>query len=134
LQIFGAEPTDDTISSDDEFKIKAIEWLCFDPSQRLDAIIQANGLLREFIGIYSFSILVNELYIAFHRLQAARQLIKILPEDSIEVVVQHYPSSEIANDFIAEYESLCFYIYAQENYILWHSHRLQKPIEPQAIQ
>lgn len=31
-------------------KIEAIDWLIFDPSQRAEALKQANALMRSFIG------------------------------------------------------------------------------------
>lgn len=40
-----------TITVEDKTKIKSIEWLCFDPSQRLEALIQSNLVLRNFICI-----------------------------------------------------------------------------------
>lgn len=31
-------------------KIRAIEWLCFDPKHRAQALIQSNAVARSFIG------------------------------------------------------------------------------------
>jgi hypothetical protein len=39
-----------TITPEDEVAIRAIEWLTFDPDQRIDALIHANALARKFIG------------------------------------------------------------------------------------
>lgn len=38
------------ITSDDMQKIKSIGWLVFDPSQRLDLLIESNTLIRAFLG------------------------------------------------------------------------------------
>ncbi len=38
---------------DDQKKIEAIEWLVFDPSQRSEAIQQANAVMRCFLGKFS---------------------------------------------------------------------------------
>ena len=37
------------VSLADEKKIMAVEWLCFDPSQRAHALMEINGLTREYI-------------------------------------------------------------------------------------
>lgn len=34
----------------DQQKIDAIDWLVFDPSQRAEALIQSNTIMRHFLG------------------------------------------------------------------------------------
>ena len=41
---------DAEITSDDIHKIKSIGWLVFDPTQRLDLLIESNTLIRAFLG------------------------------------------------------------------------------------
>lgn len=36
----------------DNIKIGSIEYLCWEPSQRAEALIQANALIREFVCMY----------------------------------------------------------------------------------
>jgi nuclear pore complex protein Nup107 len=63
------------ITLEDSTKIRAIEWLCFDPSQRAEALYQSNALARVFL--------------AFHKLEAANKLFdEILPQDSVAVVLE----------------------------------------------
>lgn len=42
---------DDT--AEDRTKIKAVEWLCFDPLQRFEALYQANALARTLLVTWS---------------------------------------------------------------------------------
>jgi hypothetical protein len=36
----------------DNLKIGSLEYLCWDPAQRAEALMQANALIREFICLY----------------------------------------------------------------------------------
>jgi nuclear pore complex protein Nup107 len=38
------------ITAEEEVSIRAIEWLTFDPDQRIDALIHTNALARKFVG------------------------------------------------------------------------------------
>lgn len=42
--------TADTITLEHEAGIRSIEWLTFDPEQRIDALVHANALARRLIG------------------------------------------------------------------------------------
>nr|KAG5714375.1 hypothetical protein BaRGS_018592 [Batillaria attramentaria] len=62
------------ISEEDRQKIEAIDWLVFDPSQRAEALKQANAVMRSFIVVKKHS--------------AAREVYDKLPSDTINVIYQ----------------------------------------------
>ena len=39
------------LTESDKRKLKAIEWLCFDDSQVVDALVQSNVVVHEFLGM-----------------------------------------------------------------------------------
>ncbi|KAJ3442069.1 nuclear pore complex protein [Anaeramoeba flamelloides] len=64
------------ITSTDLKKIKAISWLCYEKSQRLDALEKSNELIREFL-------------LDFKILSAKKIIEQILPKDTEEILSQN---------------------------------------------
>lgn len=79
------------ITADDLKKIKAIEWLCFDPSQRTEALFQSNAVVRAFLGIFLFQNKFANYFEASRRIEAAHKLFdEVLPQDSVSVVLEKF--------------------------------------------
>ncbi|XP_012287801.1 nuclear pore complex protein Nup107 isoform X2 [Orussus abietinus] len=118
------EPADlkGSITDSDLEKINALDWLTFYPTQREEALWQANALIRYFLSK--------------EKLDAARKAFNKIPVSYIEAIVTEYPSLEgtLANltvtsnlpkkagDSIKEY--LCYkaYLDAQEDFSEWFGH------------
>lgn len=82
--------SDAEITSGDFHKIKSIGWLVFDPSQRLDLLIESNTLIRAFLGKilsapfpYHFDISFGQNFsLARGKHHAAVEVIEIIPNDA----------------------------------------------------
>eukprot|EP01117_Protostelium_nocturnum_P009195 TRINITY_DN3293_c0_g1_i3.p1 TRINITY_DN3293_c0_g1~~TRINITY_DN3293_c0_g1_i3.p1 ORF type:complete len:440 (+),score=188.00 TRINITY_DN3293_c0_g1_i3:1069-2388(+) len=90
---------DRDISPEDQTKIQAIEWLCFDTSRSLEALLQANRLAREFISD--------------GRLKAANMLITVKYTAKIDPSVQ--------NNAVREHNCLKQYLASLNYYQEWFS-------------
>ncbi|XP_015597229.1 nuclear pore complex protein Nup107 [Cephus cinctus] len=121
------------ITASDIEKIDALDWVMFYQSQREEALWQTNALIRYFL--------------TYEKLDAARNAINKIPNDSIGLITMEYPSIEstIANltmtnnlpkrasNCIREY--LCYraYLDAQEGFAEWFSEFHRKPTPPKAL-
>lgn len=130
-----SDPTDlkGTVTEADMEKINGLDWLIFYQSQREEALRQTNALIRYF--------LTNE------KIDAARKAFNKIPSDSIESVINEYPTMDctlnltITNNLtkkaaasIREY--LCYktYLDAQEGFGEWFSHYHHgKPTPPKEL-
>jgi hypothetical protein len=119
-----------TITPEDEVAIRAIEWLTFDPDQRIDALIHANALARKFVGtsipalLVSFSppsssslllrvmalVIPNVLLhvAAADKEGALDRLLKALPRDSVGVVKRRWSVKKLAGEENVVREFACY--------------------------
>ncbi|XP_070212005.1 nuclear pore complex protein Nup107-like [Littorina saxatilis] len=112
------------ISEDDRQKIEAIDWLVFDPSQRAEALKQANAVMRSFILVKKHN--------------AAREVFDKLPADSINVVykIWHAKTGSTSlppadDNAVREYMCTKAYLDAMESYNDWFSlYHHSKPSKP----
>ncbi|KAK2172581.1 hypothetical protein NP493_941g02002 [Ridgeia piscesae] len=110
-------------TDEDRSKINAIDWLVFDPSQRAEALKQANAIMRMFVGT--------------RKLSAARDVFNKLPAGSYR---SHHPQLEktgnvdlCAEDENAIREYLCVkaYLDANDGFNDWFEHyHDMKPEKP----
>jgi nuclear pore complex protein Nup107 len=115
------------VTDQDAQKISAIDWLVFDPSQRAEALIQGNALIRDFLSQ--------------QKLKAATDVLLKLPRDSRSVVLQNCaydngPQSELPAEQEAaccEFEALTAYLESQHAFRSWSDHFFQLcPEEPRS--
>lgn len=112
------------ISEDDRQKIEAIDWLVFDPSQRAEALKQANAVMRSFIVVKKHT--------------AAREVYDKLPSDTINVIYQMWhartgstilPVSD--DNALREYMCMKAYLDAVESFNDWFTlYHHGKPAKP----
>ncbi|CAL1282614.1 unnamed protein product [Larinioides sclopetarius] len=122
------EPTTDLSSvttEEDLQKIHAIDWLIFNPTQRAEAMKQANALMRVFV--------------VQRKIDAAKLLFSKIPEDSVAVMMQLSKARGMdelsADDDNSTREYLCFkaYLEAMEAFDAWFHHSIHaKPKGPVA--
>ncbi|XP_063963328.1 nuclear pore complex protein Nup107-like isoform X1 [Lytechinus pictus] len=113
-------------SQEDRRKIEAIDWLVFDPSQRAEAVKQCNAIIRTFL--------------ATKKHDAAREVFKKLPEDSIDVILRNWramagsvpPPIQDANA-IREYLCIKAYLDALDAYNDWFAHYHNKKPSPPSL-
>ncbi|KAK7861733.1 hypothetical protein R5R35_008705 [Gryllus longicercus] len=117
---------------EDLIKVSALNWLIFYPSQRAEALFQANAMIRQFL--------------ALGRMEAARKAFSKIPVDSIDITVQEFQRGmpyEACQQFdmdslpyriassIREYFCHKAYLDAQEGFSDWFHHfHSAKPIPP----
>jgi len=113
------EEINNIITFEDLKKISAIEWLCFDPSQRHEALYQSNLLAGSFI--------------ASKKLEAAKKLFEeILPEDSVAVVLENYfqhneRSLIKIKKSIKEHLCIRAYLECYKTHLKWYLHHTTSP-------
>ncbi|XP_078455539.1 nuclear pore complex protein Nup107 isoform X1 [Lampetra fluviatilis] len=118
---------DATTTPEDKKKIDAIEWLVFDPSQRIEALRQSNAIIRTFL--------------ATKKHEAANAALEIIPVDSIDVIYRLHeePAMEggggrsmesSAKNTIREHLSIRFYLQAHDSFNAWFCHYKQEPGKP----
>ncbi|GBM52473.1 Nuclear pore complex protein Nup107 [Araneus ventricosus] len=122
------EPTTDlsaVTTQEDLQKIHAIDWLIFNPTQRAEAMKQANALMRVFV--------------VQRKIDAAKLLFSKIPEDSVAVMMQLSKVRGMdelsADDDNSTREYLCFkaYLEAMEAFDAWFHHSIHaKPKGPAA--
>lgn len=113
---------DFTTSENDLVCIDALEWLTFDPLQRVEAIVKANCVMRAFI--------------AMGKLAAARDAFTRVPADFVELVVaqqdERQVASAVASNAVKEYLCIRAYLDAQDAFNDWFQHfHNKKPQPPQ---
>ena len=112
------------VTDSDKKKIEAIEWLIFEPLQRIDALIQANAMVRAFL--------------ASRKLDSAKEVSGKIPKDSIDVIHYHWEKTSSNSSLPSEYknaikEYLCTkaYLNAHDAFNCWFDHfSHQAPIKP----
>ncbi|XP_035222943.1 nuclear pore complex protein Nup107-like isoform X2 [Stegodyphus dumicola] len=111
-------------TAEDLQKINSIDWLIFDPTQRAEAVKQANALMR--------------IFIVQRKIEAAKAVFSKVPPDSVGVMVQLSKAKGLEelsdDDDNATREYLCFkaYLEAMDAFSSWFHHSVQaKPKEPQ---
>ncbi|KAL6070967.1 Nuclear pore complex protein [Balamuthia mandrillaris] len=106
------------ITAEDENKIRAIEWLTFDPQQRAEALIQSNSLARKFLlqGKHT----------------SARRLLDFVPRDSVAVIQQWTEGERPAEELnaVKEHMALNDYLSSQQAYQDWASVFRKQPQAP----
>jgi len=119
-------PIDTAISVEDQQKIDAIEWLVFNPSQRSEAIRQANAVMRTFLALKKQS--------------AAQAVFNKIPSGSIDVIIKNWQmqtgSTELSaedDNTIREYLCIQAFLDAQDSFNDWFDHyHKAKPSSPPA--
>ncbi|KAG1682091.1 Nuclear pore complex protein Nup107 [Nymphon striatum] len=111
-------------TSDDIVKIEAIDWLVFDESQRIEAMKQANALMRKFI--------------ACKKIDATKSVFSKIPSNSVDVIIKNnnmqtgqteLPPED--DNAIREYICIQAYLQAQDAFNDWFEHfHHSKPVEP----
>ncbi|XP_013392603.1 nuclear pore complex protein Nup107-like [Lingula anatina] len=115
-------------TEEDHQKIEAIDWLVFDPSQRAEAVRQANAVMRTFIALKKHA--------------AAREVFSKIPPGSIDIIyrncqMQHGTTELPAEDDNAIREYLCHkaYLDAHDSFNDWFEHyHNAKPSKPDVPQ
>ncbi|XP_065883036.1 nuclear pore complex protein Nup107-like isoform X2 [Dysidea avara] len=95
------------VTSDDLKKIKSIEWLVFDKTQRLDVLVESNMLIRAFL--------------ARGKYHAAIEAFNVVPLDARETIVGQI-DEELPDDvqnIIEEHCCIHAYLDAQEAFNTW---------------
>jgi len=110
------------LTESDKRKLKAIEWLCFDEAQVIDALVQSNVVVHEFLEN--------------GKMEAVAKLIigppPILPPNIVTLVLRksaHAMSKEIE---VATREHLAYkyLLEAHDRFNVWNSHNISPPQEP----
>jgi nuclear pore complex protein Nup107 len=111
-------------SATDEARVRALDWLCFDPLQRTEAMRQANALMREFV--------------CEGKIERCEQIVRdVLPADSLELVDD---AAKAAGEQRAwhcrriarEHRELRTYVEAMRAFERWLEHWTRKPAAPVA--
>lgn len=112
-------------TDEDLKKIDVIDWLFFDNSQRVEALHQANALIRTFL--------------ASNKLEAARAVFAKIPRDSVAVITKFW-QQQTGNDVLPteednacrEYLCIDTYLQSLESYNDWFEHYYHsRPEAPQ---
>ncbi|XP_045609120.1 nuclear pore complex protein Nup107 [Procambarus clarkii] len=112
-------------TTEDRVKISAIDWLLYDPQQRVEALRQANALMRSFL--------------VSRKIGATRVLFAKIPSDSVNVIMREHEaetgSSDLpshAENIVREYFCIRTFLDAQDSFTDWFDHYHQKrPTAPQ---
>ncbi|ESN90597.1 hypothetical protein HELRODRAFT_189911, partial [Helobdella robusta] len=112
----------ETVTQADMKKIDCIGWLLFDEDWRLEAIKHSNFLFRVFI--------------CSRKIEACDILMKKLPIDSIQVIVNAFESPDVdklpahVDNAIREHICIKIYLEAQERFCEWFQWLHGKPSKP----
>lgn len=111
------------ISSFDQHKIKALEWLTFVPSQRGELLWQGNAMIRSFL--------------AENKLECVRAVYDMIPQDSLSHIINLYGSKDNfpcrEDCSIKEYLSYKVYLAAIDSFNEWSRLYHNRPKEPQLV-
>ncbi|ROT76853.1 hypothetical protein C7M84_004545 [Penaeus vannamei] len=120
------DPENEVVSEttgDDRVKISAIDWLLYDPKQRVEALRQANALLR--------TLLISR------KIGTAKILFKKIPSDSVNVIIQEHETETGSRDLttqsdniVREYLCIRTFLDAQDSFTDWFDHYHQKRPQP----
>ena len=108
----------------DQVKINSIRWLLFDPSQRGEALKQANRIVR--------------LFLAAKKFEAAKSVFDVVPSDSVDVINTQWrrragdkPLPAAEDNAIREHFCLKTYMIAHDAWNTWFKHFYdQAPLQP----
>lgn len=120
-----AENFQDSAKTEDQQRIVgAIDWLVFNPSQRIEAIKQANAIIRNFLGLKNH--------------EAGKIVFNKIPPDSIDIIYKQWrmragekalPASD--DNAVHEYLSIKAYLSAHDAFNAWFDHYHHKaPTKP----
>eukprot|EP01135_Chromosphaera_perkinsii_P008179 Nk52_evm1s1178 gene=Nk52_evmTU1s1178 len=117
-EAYGMVGSTPEVSVGDKRKIEAIEWLCFDDSQRCEALLQFNAVMRSFL--------------AAKKISAASELLSKLPSDTVSAIRNLWTSDEAHSvpvtfeNAIREYLGAKAYLNAFETYKNWQEYHYQR--------
>ncbi|XP_042236201.1 nuclear pore complex protein Nup107-like [Homarus americanus] len=112
-------------TAEDRVKISAIDWLLYDPQQRVEALRQANALMRTFL--------------ISRKIGATRALFNKIPSDSVNVIMKEHEAESGSSNLpphaantVREYFCIRTFLDAQDAFTDWFDHYHQKrPTAPQ---
>ncbi|XP_011195032.1 nuclear pore complex protein Nup107 [Zeugodacus cucurbitae] len=111
------------ISTFDQRKISALEWLTFLPTQRGDLLWQANAMIRTFLGE--------------NKSECVRAVYEIVPTDSLSQIISIYGSKDNfpcrEECSIKEYLSYKIYLAAIDSFGEWSRLLHNRPKEPNLV-
>lgn len=112
-----------TISTLDEKKISALEWLTFHSDQYSELLWFANALIRNFLGE--------------NKIESIRKIFKIIPQNVVQRVQGSYGSKDYipAKVECSIFEHACYLLYvdALDSYNDWLRQYHSKPKEPETM-
>lgn len=109
-----------SVSAEDEAKIKALEWLCYDPEQQLEALQLANSLVRSFLLSGKLSAAQR----TYERLTELQGIVpNIPPELGLASNFSDLDSALLERVCLSEFLT-CSYQYAE-----WVKHYHKKPVD-----
>lgn len=112
-----------TISSHDEKKISALEWLTFHVEQYSELLWFANAVIRTFLGE--------------NKVESIRKIFKIIPQNAVQRIQENYGSKEYipAKVEYSMFEYACYILYvdALDSYNDWLRQYHSKPKEPETL-
>ncbi|KAK3854838.1 hypothetical protein Pcinc_038712 [Petrolisthes cinctipes] len=122
LSSSGRDPEGEVVAettTEDRVKINAVDWLLYDPQQRVEALRQGNALMRTFL--------------ISRKIGATRALFSKIPTDSVNLIISQYKgetgSSELpprAENVVREYFCIRTFLDAQDSFTDWFDHYHQK--------
>ncbi|XP_005177780.2 nuclear pore complex protein Nup107 [Musca domestica] len=124
IQLMQQEPLQHgDISTFDQRKIKALEWLTFLPTQRGELLWQANAMIRSFL--------------AENKMECVRAVYDTIPQDSLSHILNIYGSKDNfpcrEDCSIKEYLSYKVYLAAIDSFNEWSRLYHNRPKEPQLV-
>lgn len=112
-----------TVSSLDEKKISALEWLTFHSDQFSDLLWFTNALVRNFLGE--------------NKVESIRKIFKIIPQNIVQRIQESYGSKDYipakVECSIFEYACYLLYVEALDSYNDWLRVYHSKPKEPESL-
>lgn len=112
-----------TISTHDEKKISALEWLTFHSDQFSDLLWFANALIRNFLGE--------------NKVESIRKIFRIIPQNVVQRIQESYGSKDYipakVECSIFEYACYLLYVDALDSYNDWLRVFHNKPKEPETL-
>ncbi|KAI4461726.1 hypothetical protein MML48_5g00006227 [Holotrichia oblita] len=107
------------LTSDDEYKISAIDWLLFYDHHRPEALTQSNALIFKFLSV--------------GKLDAAQLIFNKIPSDSVDKILVEGEVAQNVKQAVKEHLSYKSYLDAQEAFNVWFKHFKSKPVPPEGI-
>eukprot|EP00026_Physarum_polycephalum_P001863 Phypoly_transcript_01866.p1 GENE.Phypoly_transcript_01866~~Phypoly_transcript_01866.p1 ORF type:complete len:1019 (+),score=214.39 Phypoly_transcript_01866:45-3101(+) len=110
------------LTESDKRKLKAIEWLCFDDAQVVDALVQSNVVVHEFLEA--------------GKMEAVTKLISghgsILPSNIVTLVLARLNQQQSKDIDVAIREHLAYksLLEAHDRFNAWNAHHITPPEQP----